>query len=296
MGTTTPVLSVCVPAYNAARTLHETMRSILGQDVDLELVVLNNGSSDDTRAIAESFNDSRLRLYHNETVMSIGDNWNKTIALSTGRLVKVVCADDILMPGALAAQMEVMSDPGIAITSAKFNVIDERGVVIESELGLRGLTGWCTPRTLMREIVRHGPAEFGPTAAAMFRQEHFDRVGGIRGDLVFPMDVDLFGRVSVFGAFFGMSEVVAAWRNSTFNLCSKTSTLSKLSDMYRFHHRIARDHPELVSRSDVLAGDTRLLRSALERLRVRTGFGGSSASCTPQDDDRTTVVLQHRKR
>jgi glycosyltransferase involved in cell wall biosynthesis len=296
MGMATPALSVCVPAYNSARTLHATLRSILGQDVDLELVVLNNASSDDTRAIAESFNDSRMRLYHNDVVLDIGDNWNKTIALSTGQLVKVVCADDILMPGSLAAQLEVMSDPGIAITSAKFDVIDERGEVIETELGLRGLDGLCTPRTLMREIVRRGPAEFGPTAAAMFRQEHFDRVGGIRGDLVFPMDVDLFGRVSVFGTFFGMSEVVAAWRNSTFNMCSRTSTLSKLSDMYRFHHRIARDHPELLSRFDVLAGDIRLLRSAFERLRVRAGFNRASSPCAPQDDDRPAAMVENRER
>jgi glycosyltransferase involved in cell wall biosynthesis len=263
-------LSVCVPAYNSARTLESTLCSILSQDVDFELVVLNNASSDDTRAIAESFDDPRVRIFDNDAVLTIGDNWNKAIRLSTGRLVKVVCADDILVPGALAAQLDVMKDPGIAITSAKFEVIDVAGEVIETQLGLRGLEGLSTPQKVMREIVRHGPAEFGPTAAAMFRRDHFDKVGGIRGDLVFPMDVDLFGRVSTFGMFFGMRDVIAAWRMSTFNLCSQTSTFSKLSDMYHFHHRIARDYPELVSRRDVLAGDSRLLRAAFRRLRVRT--------------------------
>ncbi|AFU01511.1 glycosyltransferase family 2 protein [Nocardia brasiliensis] len=264
-------LSICVPAYNSARTLATTLRSVLDQDAEFELVVLDNASTDDTGAIARSFEDPRIRVLHNDAVLPIGDNWNKVIRASRGDLVKVVCADDVLRPGALAAQLAVMAgDPGIAISSSRFEVIDEDGALLETGLGLPGLLGRQTARALARAIVRRGPADFGPTAAAMFYRKHFDLVGGLRGDLVFPMDVDLFARASSFGVFFGMTEILAAWRNSSFNLCSRTSTVSKLTDMYRFHHRIAGDYPNLVSRGDVLAGDTRLARAALYRLRVRT--------------------------
>ncbi|KIA62591.1 glycosyltransferase family 2 protein [Nocardia vulneris] len=264
-------LSVCVPAYNSARTLATTLRSVLDQDAEFELVVLDNASTDDTGAIARSFEDPRIQVLRNDAVLPIGDNWNKVIRASRGDLVKVVCADDVLRPGALSAQLAVMSaDPDIAISSSRFEVIDEDGALLETELGLPGLLGRQTARALARAIVRRGPADFGPTAAAMFYRKHFDLVGGLRGDLVFPMDVDLFARVSSFGVFFGMTEILAAWRNSSFNLCSRTSTVSKLTDMFRFHHRIAGDYPNLVSRGDVLAGDTRLARAALYRLRVRT--------------------------
>lgn len=263
-------LSICVPAYNAGRTLATTLDSVLSEDVDFELLVLDNASTDNTSEIAHGVSDPRIRVLHNDSVLPIGDNWNKVIGESTRTLVKVVCADDVLRPGALAAQLEVLADKEIAITSGRFEVIDEQGEVLESGLGLPGLTGRQTARTLARTIVRRGPADFGPTAAAMFYREHFDKVGGLRGDLVFPMDVDLFARVASFGTFYGMTEIVAAWRNSSFNLCSRTSTVSKLTDMYRFHHRIAGDYPDLVSRTDVLAGDTRLAKAALHRLRVRT--------------------------
>lgn len=264
-------VSVCVPAYEAARTLEQTLRSILSQDTDFELLVLDNASTDATGAIAASFDDPRLRVERNDIPLPIGDNWNRAITLSTGDLVKVVCADDILLPGSLAAQIEVMADPAFAISSSRFQVIDEQGALVETGLGLPGLDGVRTARALARTIVRRGPAEFGPTAAAMFRREHFDRVGGLRGDLVFPMDVDLFARVGQFGLFFGLPEVAAAWRASTFNLCARTSTISKLSETLRFHHRLARDIPRLLSPLDVTIGDLRLARTALERLRVRTG-------------------------
>ena len=96
-------VSICVPAYEAARTLEQTLRSILSQDADFELVVLDNASTDATGEIAASFDDPRIRVERNATTLAIGDNWNRAIALSTGELVKVVCADDILLPGALAA-------------------------------------------------------------------------------------------------------------------------------------------------------------------------------------------------
>lgn len=263
-------LSVCVPAYNAARTIDETLRSILEQDVDCEVVVLDNGSDDGTGDIARSFVDRRMRVHRNDVTLPIGDNWNRIVELSRGRLVKIVCADDVLWPGSLAAQLDVLRDRAIAIVSSRFDVIDEDGAVIETELGIPGLEGLQPPRALMSTIVRRGPAEFGPTAAAMFRREHFDHLGGLRTDLVFPMDVDLFARVTAFGAFFGMPESTAAWRSSTFNLCSRSSSWSKLSEMLSFHHRLGRDHPEYVRPTDVLAGDVRLVRAGLERLRVRS--------------------------
>ncbi|CCW13190.1 glycosyltransferase [Rhodococcus aetherivorans] len=266
----TASISVCVPAYNAARTLDATMRSILDQDVDLDVLVLDNATEDGTADIAHSFDDARVRVARNDAVLSIGDNWNKAVSLCAGELVKIVCADDVLRPGSIEAQAKVMADPTISLTSARFDVIDEAGDIRESGLGIPGLEGLHTPRALIGTIVRRGPADFGPTAAAMFRREHFDGVGGFRGDLVFPMDVDLFARVSTFGMFFGMSERVAAWRDSTFNLCSRTSSFSKLTDMMRFHHRIAKDYPDLVSRGDVIAGDTRLARAAFERLSARS--------------------------
>lgn len=265
----TQTLSICVPAYNAARTLSVTIDSILSQDEDFELVVLDNASTDETAAVAAGFDDDRVRLEHNDRLLPIGENWNRAIAAARGELIKVVCADDILLPGALKEQLSVMTDPEIAVSSSKFEVIGEDGAVQDTGLGLPGLLGVQSAGTLMRTIVRRGPADFGPTAAAIFRRVDFARVGGFRGDLVFPMDVDLFARVCEFGVFHGCANILAAWRNSSFNLCSRTSTASKLIEMARFHHRLAREYPDQVGLADVAAGDLRLVRQGLGRMRVR---------------------------
>jgi glycosyltransferase involved in cell wall biosynthesis len=266
----TTSISVCVPAFDAARTLEATLHSILDEDVDLDVVVLDNATTDGTAEIARSFDDPRLRVVRNDRVLDIGDNWNRAVAESIGELVKIVCADDLVRPGTLTRQAEMLKDPRIAITSAKFDVIGEAGEIRERGLGIPGLDGIRTAQEVFRTVVRRGPADFGPTAAAMFRRRDFERLGGFRGDLVFPMDIDLFARVTTFGSFFGMTECAAAWRDSTFNLCSRTSSLSKLTDMLRFQHRLAEEYPDLVSGRDVWSGDIRLARAALGRLAART--------------------------
>jgi glycosyltransferase involved in cell wall biosynthesis len=265
-----PAISVCIPAYNAARTLEATLASVLEQDADFAVTVLDNASDDGTGDIARSFGDERVHLFRNETLLPLGDNWNRVVALSTAPLVKLVCADDLIAPGSLAREREVLDDPTIAIVSGLFSVIDEKGAVKESGLGLPGLDGRRDARTTMATIVRRGPADFGPTAGAMFRREHFDRVGGFRPALLFPMDVDLFARLTAHGDFFGLSEEVASWRDSTFNICATSSSWSKLSEMLRMHHLLAREFPRYLAPADVVAGDLRLLRAGLERVQVRS--------------------------
>lgn len=262
-------LSVCVPAYNAEKTLEATLRSVLSQDGDFEVILLNNASDDRTEEIARSFHDSRFRVFTNDSFLDIGANWNKVVSLSTGELVKILCADDLLMPGSIEAQIEIMWDGEVSLILSRYDVIDAEGVLLEEQLGIPKLVGMRPSYEVVRAIIRLGPAGFGPTAAGMFRREHFDRVGGFRGDLVCPMDVDLFARVAVFGMFFGMAESGAAYRVSKFNVSSQTSTLSKLAESARHHHGLARDYPEIVRLSDLFVGDFRLVQTAFRRLWIR---------------------------
>ncbi|MFF2549755.1 glycosyltransferase family 2 protein [Nocardia sp. NPDC058058] len=262
-------LSICVPVRNSGRTLAATLTSILEQDNAFEVIVLDNASTDDTFRVANLHKDSRVRVVRNREPLPMGENWNKAVSLATGRLVKVVCAGDILLPGALDKQLDVMGDHGIAVCASKFQVVDADGRVERDGLGLANLLGQRDSRTLMRSIVRRGPSEFGPTATAMFRRGDFSRVGGFRGDLVLPMDVDLLARVSALGHFYGMTESLAAWRDSRFNRCGDIATAAKLGELLRFQHRLRREYPQLIGPATILGGDLRLARIALDRLRVR---------------------------
>ncbi|MFI6865263.1 glycosyltransferase family 2 protein [Nocardia sp. NPDC050406] len=257
-------LSVCVPAANAGRTLAATLRSILDQDVEMEVLVLDNASRDETWRITASFDDERVRLERDSRALPRGEHWNKAVSLSTGKLVKLVRADDLLLPAALPEQLRVMGDNGIALATSSFRLLDEHGAIGQRTLA-PPLLGPHDTRALLRAIVRGGPASFGPITTAIFRRADFDRVGGFRGDLVRPMGVDLLARLSVFGTYHGMAETTAAWNDPA---AAEPATCGAVTEMLRFHHRLRYEYPQLLGCTDLLAGDLRVVRAAVARLRA----------------------------
>jgi hypothetical protein len=106
--------TVVVPAFNAARTLLPCMRSVLYQTVsDFELVVVNDGSTDDTGQIAESVDDARVRVVHQEN-RGLSAARNAGITVATNDVVCFLDADDLLLPQYLQATEQTFArSPGI---------------------------------------------------------------------------------------------------------------------------------------------------------------------------------------
>lgn len=266
-----PRVSVCVPALNAARTIRMTIESILGQDFpDLELIVLDNNSDDDTADLARSFGDSRVRIHRNSRTLSMPDNWNRVVGLATTDLVKVVPADDLLAPHCLSEQVRQMCDGDIAVVSSKYDQIDDEGSTLATSRGLPGLTGRHSPSDALRTFVRKRPDDIAPTAAAMFRRAQFAGTAGFRAAYGYAMDIDMWARLcGLNGDFFGSPDSLAISRASAFNYSSRTSTLRKLTEMARFNHAMSQEFPDAVGWRDVLAGDLDLARTALRRFGYR---------------------------
>ena len=86
MKSAAPTVCVCIPVYRGEQFLGETMRSVLEQTYgDFELVVLDNASPDGTLAIARSFDDPRVRIVTNTTMLQQPDNCAK-LSNCPGRL------------------------------------------------------------------------------------------------------------------------------------------------------------------------------------------------------------------
>ena len=112
-----PKVSVCIPAFQAERHLQATIDSVLAQDyADLEIVIVDNNSSDGTREILEMVKDDRVLIIRNATTLPMVDNFNLAVQQSQGQFVKLICADDALQPDCIAAQSKVLEDnPDVAL-------------------------------------------------------------------------------------------------------------------------------------------------------------------------------------
>jgi glycosyltransferase involved in cell wall biosynthesis len=116
--TVRPRISVVVPAYNYARFLTECVRSVLAQeDVDLDVLIIDDASSDDTPEVALELarRDERVRVVLHEQNKGHIDTFNEGLFAAEGEYVVLLDADDLLPPGSLAratALLEARPDIG----------------------------------------------------------------------------------------------------------------------------------------------------------------------------------------
>ena len=107
-----PLVSVCIPVYNCERYIGEAIESVLNQTLqDFELIVCDNCSTDNTLKVVEGYRDPRIRVFRNERNLGQSANFNKSLSLSRGKYIKLLCSDDIFYPDCLKAQAEVLEDP-----------------------------------------------------------------------------------------------------------------------------------------------------------------------------------------
>lgn len=118
VGNALPLVSVIIPAYNAEGTLEESVRSVLNQSVsNLELIIINDGSSDSTGNLADRLasEDGRIRVV-NQLNEGVSAARNKGMRLAKGRFIGILDADDLWLSDKLATQlMAVQSDENVVV-------------------------------------------------------------------------------------------------------------------------------------------------------------------------------------
>ena len=108
-----PVVSVLIPTHNRSKRLSMTLRSVLVQrDIDFEIVVVDDGSEDDTDKMVASFGDPRIRLVRNESPRGESGARNRGLEETRGLWVAFLDDDDLWAPDKLARQLHALHATG----------------------------------------------------------------------------------------------------------------------------------------------------------------------------------------
>lgn len=185
-----PLISVAIPSYNYARYITTAIDSVLAQSYpNVEIVVTDNGSTDDTSAVVAGRyrGDARVRFSVNQTNLGIVGNFNAALAAASGDFVQFLSADDWLLPEHLARLADVLLRhpevdlvySGVYFADAReriFGVRAERSqltfdyIDIRDELPemLTGVPPLCLPAALFRRALfsELGPMDPGVPIAA----------------------------------------------------------------------------------------------------------------------------------
>lgn len=190
MGDRTPAVSVIIPSHNRERYLSRAIRSVLEQTHrDFELLVVDDGSTDNTRATVASLADSRIRYLRLSRNRGAACARNRGVAESRGEYVAFLDSDDEWLPAKLEKQLDLFhrSSPrvGLIYTGAHCSAPGTRPYRRHPRH-----SGDVHGTLLRRNIVS------GSTSSVMIRRHVFESVGGFDESLPARQDRDLWLRIS----------------------------------------------------------------------------------------------------
>lgn len=199
------MVSVVVPAYQAESFIRECIESVLGQSMaDLELVIVDDGSEDDTAAIVRRFDDPRLELIE-QSNRGANAARNVGLARTTAPFIAFLDADDTWDPSKLDRQLEVITeDPDVVAVGAFMRYLSSRGRVL-------GTTGYIVGPAEER-LISHGRLVPFTLSSTLFRTHAVREVGGFDERLPAAQDLDLLARIIPLGRFATVEEVLGSYR------------------------------------------------------------------------------------
>ncbi len=126
-----PVVSVCIPTYNYAKYLTQSIESVLSQSyTDYELIVVDDCSTDETDRlmIKLASRDARIRYYRNSSNLGMVANWNYCLKLASGKYIKFLFADDLLISiDALGKMVDLINrDYDVSLVASSRMIINEK--------------------------------------------------------------------------------------------------------------------------------------------------------------------------
>ncbi len=195
-----PRVSVIMPVYNGMRFIGQALDSALNQQfTDLEVIVVNDGSTDGSAEIVRDYlqKDPRVR-YHEQANAGLCAARNAAIALARGEYLALLDCDDIWLPEHLKMSVAALdADPAVVMTHADVRFVDEDNRVVSEHLSKQRWANWAHD-PFAAILLRH---EHVPCPTAVFRTSICRRLGGfdMRYNYLGCEDRDMWLRLALEG-------------------------------------------------------------------------------------------------
>lgn len=215
--TSFPLVCICIPTYNAAATIRETLESILAQTYpNLVIHVSDNASTDNTLTVVKTIADPRVYIHENVENVGGEGNFNRCIQLAEGKYTAIYHADDIYEQDIVAKQvahLETHSMTGAVFAAA--TIIDANGVgsgVIGRVAASNGNVSIYDFPLLFKDIAKRG--NFIVCPSAMVRTQIYkDDIRQWRGDQFrSSADLDVWFRVAKLHSVAFLREALMRYR------------------------------------------------------------------------------------
>lgn len=273
-GTDRPVISVIIPAYNHEKFIGPAIDSVLNQSVeDLELIVIDDGSTDGTGAVVKGYRDPRL-TYHYQENQDAYNTINRGLSLARGEYVAILNSDDVYTLDRLARLLDYSRQHGAACVFSDVVPISDTGEVFDDPA-----FGWNVWHRKNREyyfacgdIYRAFlKGNFLVTTSNLFMTARAVRTVGNFCSLRYLHDYDFIFRMMLAfpgGVHYLDREKLLYYRIHSGNTLSEAAIVGREQDQALITRYMAARLPKEL-RQDIAAGAERLIELGRELHEVR---------------------------
>jgi len=182
-----PLVTVIIPTYNRGWILKEAIDSVLSQDFeDFELIVVDDGSTDNTRDILDGYARDIIVLRQDNRGVSAARNAG--IASASGQLIAFLDSDDLWLPGKLSRQVDFFNSNPEALICQTEELWVRNGILVNPKNRHKKFSGMIFEHSLPLCIVS--------PSAVMLKRGLFDKIGVFDENLTACEDYDLWLRIS----------------------------------------------------------------------------------------------------
>lgn len=210
-----PLVSVILPVYNGEAFLKESIDSILNQTYShFELIILNDGSTDNSESVCLSYNDKRI-VYVSHQNMGLAGTLNKGLTLCKGVYVARQDQDDIAFKNRLEMQVRFLeANKSILLLGTRANIFSKQDGVFKT------FNHATQPSVLKFDLLFNNPFVH---SSVMFRKSAINEVGYYNTEQSFYEDYDLWSRFSFIGDVANLHDILLDYRHHEQGLSKRTN-------------------------------------------------------------------------
>jgi glycosyltransferase involved in cell wall biosynthesis len=192
-----------MPVFNGEKYLREAIDSVLNQTFeDFELLIINDGSKDSSRAIIESYKDSRIRLT-NQANQGLVPTLNRAIKSAKGEYIARHDCDDVSRPDRLSLQVDYLKNhPSVGLLGSGYNIVDEGGGFMER------FVPFSDKISVRQDFLIRNPFGHG---TVMFRKSLVGTVG-LYANVSYTEDYEYWWRFSKASEVVSLPDALYDWR------------------------------------------------------------------------------------
>lgn len=222
MSISKPTISVVIPAYNAERTILETVKSVRQQTFsDFEIIVINDGSTDRTLELLQKIEDQRLKIFSYENG-GLPVARNRGIDRAVGQFIAFIDADDLWTSDKLELQMAALQkhlEAGLAYSWTYYKFENEQDSYADES---NSFEGYVYPDLLVKNFVQNG-------SNPLIRREVIESVGTFDPTLKSCEDWDFYLRLAAKWNFALVKKAQIIYRQSPSAMTSNLNVMEKYS-------------------------------------------------------------------